>query len=217
MDSTAFQKFQTAFHTSGQPTPLIVYDIDDVLWGLMPRIAARGGLDPATCYAIFNLADNPELSASDRDYIIKSFSNADIFREINFYPGVSDILLPETLGAQVKINSNCYSSAIAELKISQLLQTIPDLSADHIQVNLIDYDSTHRKSLDPHTTILIDDSPYNIAKSPALLNVMPANVAWSVHPSAKAQVKHQSVVWQPDLNAINHFVYQTVQSLLQPV
>lgn len=214
MEQSFLDQFAQNFRHSNQQTPLIVYDVDDILWGLMPRIAARGRLDPQICYALFDLSNNEQLSPDERDYIITSFADADIFRDINFYPGIDQLLRPQELGAKVKINSNCYSHDIAELKITQLLRAIPELTSADIQVNVIDHSQTTRKPLDPTTTILIDDSPHNIANSPALLNIMPSYVAWSSHPSAKQQVQHQSVIWQPSLEAINNFVYQAVEHLL---
>ena len=213
MDETIFRQFTQNFQASHQTTPLIVYDVDDILWDLTRRIALKRGLDPDICYAIFRIPDNPELTKADQDYIIKSFANADIFRNIDFHPGIIDLLRPESLGAKVKINSNCFSQAIADLKISQLLQAIPGLTTDDIQVNIIDHSKALRKPLNPETTLLIDDSPHNIAESPALLNIMPSRIPWSCHPAARKQVAHQTVVWQPNLSAINDFVYQAVSYL----
>lgn len=210
MNKATFRRLAYLFKKSGQETPIIVYDVDDVLWGLLENIALAGGLNPAFCTAVFRIRENWLLSRSEQEYIIETFSDAKIFRDIKFYPEAANILRPEELGAKVVINSNSFNAEIGELKINQLLQAIPNLESENIQINILDYQHANHKPLSEKTTILIDDSPYNVATSPALMNLMPENIYWTHNPKSKEIVQHQPVTWLPNLGAINDFVYTAV-------
>lgn len=215
MDSILFLKIARMFAKLHQEQPVIVYDVDDILWPLIHYVAKRGGIDPARSTAIYSIYDNPQLTRAEQDYLVASFAEASVFENIPFYPGTAEILRPQELGAIVKINSNSFSERIAELKTMQLLAAIPGLKPEQIQMNIIDHSNAHRKPLDPTTTVLIDDSPKNVRLSPALINVMPRNITWSYCADAVQTVCGKRVVWKPNLLQINQFVYQLTACIMR--
>lgn len=203
------------FLASGQEYPLVVYDVDDVLWDLIGRVAQRAHIPYQSATAIFSIRDNQLLTLAQQDTIIAAFSNPEIFRDIAFYEGTADILRPRELGAKVRINSNSFNQAIADFKREQLLRAIPGLTEADIQMNIIDYSKTHSKKFIDGMTILVDDSSHNVAQSPALVNVMPMSVPWSYSESALQMVATKTTVWKPDLKAVNEYVYTLVSQLMQ--
>lgn len=216
MGQATFKRLAYLLRKKKQEIPIVTYDVDDILWGLLEHIAISGGLNPAFCTAIFRIHENWLLSEEEQAYVIKAFSSSDIFRNIQFYPGVSNILRPEALGAKVTINSNSYSAEIGELKVEQLLRAVPGIKPSNIQINVLDYEHANKKPLDQDTTFLIDDSPYNVAISPALVNLMPNRPLWTHNPKSKLLVQHKPVIWLPDLDAINDFVYTAVSYMMDP-
>ncbi len=194
-------------------TSLVVYDIDDIVWLLNYRIAEDLGIDENRFLSTFSVKDNPLLSRDERQKIIAAFADSRYFENIQFMTGVENILAPQQLGAKVVFNSNSFSERIAELKTEQLLAAVPGLRQEQIQMHIIHYGKTHKKALDPSTTILVDDSPFNVALSPALMNVMPAWMPWSYSDEAIEQLADKPVKWCESLDDINDFVYQTVATM----
>lgn len=208
------QELIQRFRASGQAVPYIIYDIDDVLWDLIGYVAQCYHIPIERAAAVFNIRDNPQLNPDEQEAIIAAFSDPHMFENIQFVPGVADILRPRELGARVGINSNCFNERIAELKRDQLLAAIPDLRPEDLQLNIIHYGETHHKKFAPNMTILVDDSPHNVALSPALLNVMPMSVRWAWSADALQRVSGKPVVWQTDLIAVNQYVYDTVATIM---
>lgn len=215
MDLMLYRRTARLFAQLQQEQPVIVFDVDDVLWPLIHRVAKRGGLNPAKCTAIFKIRDNHLLTKAEQDYIIESFADAKVFENIPFYPGVANILRPQELGAIVRINSNSFSEEIAALKTEQLLAAVPGLKLEQIQMNITDHDGAHRKPLAPETTILVEDSPSNVRLSPALLNVMPSNLAWTHCANAVQTMAGKRVAWRPNLLQINALLYQLTAVIMK--
>lgn len=192
--------------------PKVVYDYDDVLWGLNQRAFARLNI-PLAKNTDFHVHDNPHLTAEEKNAIIATFMNPETFMDIDFFDHVQEILEVEKLGATVYINSNCYNREILELKFAQLTKLLPQINPEHIQFNLIKHTATSKR-MDSNTDIFIDDSPYNIATSSAKINILPT-YAWNSTAKAKAQMQHQSVIWCKNLHEINQLVYQTVKNMVK--
>lgn len=190
----------------------IVYDYDDVLWGLNLRAYDRLKI-PFENSVDFSVFDNPHLTPSQREALIATYQTADTFTNIDFFPSIEDILRVEELGATVYINSNCYNQTVLELKRQQLQQVLPQLNPAHIQFNLIGKNA-NRKVIDADTDIFVDDSPYNIATSHAKINIMPV-YPWNTTTRAKQLVKAQSTVWCQNLQEITQYIYQTVANQLK--
>lgn len=205
-------------HCRNQP-PVIIYDIDDILWPLIWRVATYNGIDPARAGAIFTMRKNIKLTPEEQEAVIASFGDPRMFEDIPFYPGVEEILRPRELGAIVRINSNSFNEEIARLKIVQLLEAVPGLKREDIQMNIISYAQHDQKPFTLAPTFLCDDSPHNQCKSEALIGVMPRTPTWSLYPpdvQAMAQAR-KCIVWQDDLIQMNEFVYRATEHLIQNV
>lgn len=195
--------------------PLVVYDIDDVTWLLEKAIAEDLGIDLDRFLSTFSVRDNTALADEEREKIIAAFGNPKYFENIQFMPGVENVLAPEELGARVIFNSNAFGERIGKLKKEQILAAVPGLKPEQVQINIIDYSATHRKVLNPATTILVDDSPFNVALSSALINVMPTWMPWSYDSKALTRMADKTVAWRDSLDEINDFVYQAVATMTQ--
>lgn len=200
-------------HSSYGKPPLVVYDVDDILWSLMDRVTEHLGIDYNRATYLFSVRDNPKLTPEEKRAIIDDFANPKMFENIQFYPGAEDILKVEQMGAHVRINSNAFNAEIGRLKTEQLLAHIPDLTPEHIQMNIINPKDTHKKEMNPDTVIFIDDSEHNILLSPAVINVMPTDrPMWCTNSEAihRLCAAHKSIAWRADLRDINRFVEMSV-------
>lgn len=206
---TLAQKFKQL----GQEQPRAIFDVDDVMHLLEHRIADDLGIDINRFLYTFSIKDNPKLTIAEKRAIIAAFSNSKYFRDIDFLPGVERITEPQEFGALVGVNSNAFSKEIGELKREQLLAVVPNLKPEQIQINIIHYGETHRKDLDPRTTILHDDSPFNVAMSPALLNSMPNWMSWTHSHEALLQMTGKLVVWHDNLNSMIDFSCKAVRAM----
>lgn len=192
----------------------VVFDVDDVLWPLGDVIAKRLGIEPARYYYHFKVTENPKLNRHEQEAIIAAFADAELFKDMEFFPDIENILRPRELGATVAIKSNSFSKEIASLKIQRLLATIPGLQESDIKMNIIDYSKTHSKEIDADTTIFIDDSPFNVSTSPAKVNVMPKLGGWNGDESAQQLIHGKTVIYAENLSEINKIVYKQVEQLL---
>ncbi len=210
-----FEELRNKFQTLGQDRPLVVYDVDDIMHLLEYRILADLGIDAKRCLATYSIRENNLITPEEQDAFIAAFSNSKYFHEIEFLPGVERILEPCQFGAEVQIVSNAFSEDISHLKSEQLLAVVPGLKPEQIVMNIIGYGGAHQKELDQHTTILHDDSPFNVEKSPALVNVMPTWMPWSHSKEAIEQLSNKPVTWRKDLNAMVDFTCRAVQSMMR--
>lgn len=209
-------KLREQFRQSGQRQVEIVYDVDDVLWSLLRRVTGRLGIDYEKASRIFKINENTALSPREQEAIFAAFGDATMFEEIEFLAGAEEILRPRELGAVVKIKSNSFSTRIAELKTTQLLAHIPGLAPEDLMMPAIDGKTeTYQKKFDETMTILVEDSPYNVALSHALVNVMPGGMAWSVGPAATKIIGDKPVVWRDNLVEINRFIYDLTREILR--
>ncbi len=203
------------YRARGCAAPIIAYDADDVLWPLLHTVACRLGLEPDRCMNTFSIRENKLLSTEEQEKIIAAFADSEVFRGIEFFPGTADILRPTELGAKVVINSNAFTEEIAQLKHDQLLAAIPGLRDEDIHMNVIGgHACAKQKKFDPQTAIVVDDSPFNIAMSPALINVMPQWMIWSRSPDAVQRMLGKRVAWRRNLIEINKYVYAWTKVLL---
>lgn len=206
---------QKSIKTTRTVRPKVVFDVDDVLWPLGETIAKHFGIDFERYFHHFKITENSRLTDAEREMIIAAYADTTFFEKIEFFAGAKDILRPRELGAIVKIKSNSFSERIAELKIQQLLAAIPGLTEDDIQMSIIDYDRTHSKTIDDDTTIFVDDSPFNVATSPAHINIMPDLGGWNRDASAQELLRERTVFYAKDLSEINQLVYAQVKEQLK--
>lgn len=171
----------------------VVYDVDDVLWPLNQRVFAHLQLDFRKDI-VYNVSTNPLLTPAERRAVLDAFHQAETFVDMDFYPGANEILQSEPLGATVRIHSNCYTPAIAELKRTQIQQILPQMKPAFIKMSLISTNPNH-KQVDADAFVFVDDNPYNIAGSKAPVNIVPRQ-PWNTTTEA-AQVltsKHKVLV-----------------------
>jgi len=191
-----------------------VFDCDDILWPYVARLAARLGINLESWtefYAPNNRHWPPELVERVNDLLL----DPTLYRNIQFDKGIKEILRPEELGVRMKINSNCPSQEIIELKKEQLYTAIPKLKPENLQFNLIELNVPGAKPMSEKTLIFVDDNPYHIAKSKAKINVT-RNWPWNTSESAQNMLNSKRrVVRFSNLEGINSFVFYRTKLYLQ--
>lgn len=151
----------------------VVFDLDDVAHDPNYRIAQHLGIDYEDIVE-FHTLENPRLPMEIRIAINNCYADASFFRNIKFYPGFERIMeLQQKYPVLVQVNSNSFGVDVRDCKFCAVRQTIPDLPPEQMQLGIVGAQTTLRKRFDDDTIILIDDSPYNIALSPAKLNILP--------------------------------------------
>lgn len=105
------------------------------------------------------------------------------FREMEFYPEISELSEISALGAEIGVNSNCFNREIADLKRAQLIAKLPFVYKKDLHINVVT-PRTNRKAVEAGTLAFVDDSPYNISTSQALINLVPRR-SWNVSEDAR--------------------------------
>lgn len=136
--------------------------------------------------------------------IIESYYNLSTFENIEWYEGVSDIINIENFGVSVFINSNCMTEEIAKSKRCQLLE-VANINTKRIKCNVINAKDCNNKIIDDDTDILIDDSPFNIAKSKAKLNIL-INHPWNTSQEGKKIMQGKNIIRFNNLKEINEYL-----------
>lgn len=197
---------------------LVTYDYDDIFWSLLETVCRRLSIDFQRAGAVFKIKENPLLTSEEQEAIIAAFADPSFFQDIQFFPGVADITRILDLGAELRINSNAFSAKIGDLKTEQLLAAVPDLRPEQIQMNIIDHSTSDRKPIHPDTFIFHDDSPHNVLRARATINIMPDSPAWSHEPHFVNTIKqdlHRQVIWCSDLPSMNQATYQIVDFVMK--
>ena len=146
----------------------VVFDIDDILWPLNKRIANLYNIDhnALVTYSIF---DNPILNDIQKDCVLKAYSNPELFKDINWFPGADMIMDLEKCGVKVFLNSNCFHKEIAKLKYEQIHKLI-DIPDSQFILNVYGEDviEGHKdKNIGDGVFAFVDDSPHNLIKANA--------------------------------------------------
>lgn len=222
MDPVLVRNLAERLRARRQEELVITYDQDDFLGRLMEPITADLGLDFQTATAKYNIRENPALTSAEREAIFLAFANPKYFQEIDFYDGIEDIMLPCELSStkikvKVGVNTHSFTQTISDLKIEQLLDRVRKIQREDIQANVISANEGLHKTHVRIPTILGEDSPYNVACSPALLNIMPETIDWACNNEAREIIGDKLTVWQPSLTAINHYVYELVEAVLTAI
>lgn len=193
----------------------IYYDVDDILHGLTERAARLAGVEFEQ-WTSYRLADIPAFTPEQVQKIIQVFEEPEVFYNMEFYAGAEDILRPRQLGAHVGINTNSFTQVVANTKIPQLLARVRHLQRADIISNICGVAGALKKPLDPRTLILVDDSPYNVANSPAQVNVM-LRKPYNTTPEAYATMSGKRVFQFDTLLEANQFVYYVTARYTQDV
>lgn len=146
--------------------PVVVFDIDDTLWPLTKRVAYKVGIDYSKLTA-YRIEENPCVTPEQVKQVVELYSTGSTYRNIPWYNGVRRI---NNLKAEVRINSNNLTEEVAAVKTEELAKVLT-LPADKITMNIIGEDYTYKK-LPTTMFILVEDSPYNIARSKAVHNIL---------------------------------------------
>ena len=151
----------------------VFYDVDDTLWSINPCIARKMGIDHELLDE-FRTRENTHLSPEQIETVIASYQDAHFYETAPFFDDVEKILdLEKDLGVKVRIVSNSFSEEIAEIKRRRLLARIPGLTEEHLFLHITSPQQTHKKTWPFAPTILVDDSPYNVASSAAEHSFVP--------------------------------------------
>lgn len=148
-------------------TRVVIFDVDDTGWGLNDRVCNILGIDISKIKN-FYIKHNEELDENEKKLLLEKYSDSKIFENIEWYVGFESIFDLEQLGCTVHINSNCNTQDVKETKHIELVDKLgfPD---EKVTLNVIT--DAKNKNLDDDIYILVDDSPFNIAKSKALYNI----------------------------------------------
>lgn len=146
---------------------VVIFDVDDTGWGLNDRVCDILGIDISKIKN-FYIKHNEELDENQKELLLEKYSDSKIFENIEWYEGFGSIFDLEQLGCTVHINSNCNTQDVKETKHIELVDKLgfPD---EKVTLNVIA--DAKNKNLDDDIYILVDDSPFNIAKSKAMYNI----------------------------------------------
>lgn len=145
----------------------VVFDIDDTSWGLNERVCSLLGID-INDITDFYIKNNSKLTSEQKQQLIVNYSDESIFENIVWYDGFTDIFELESLGCEVYINSNCNTVGVKNAKYQQLIEDL-QFPVNRVILNIVS--DPKDKVLDDDIFILVDDSPFNIAKSTAKYNI----------------------------------------------
>lgn len=168
----------------------VIFDIDDTAWGLNSRICKKLGTDinKITCYSI---RENKEITDEQKDVILKMYSDGGTFDNIEFYDGFEEIFGLEQYECEVYINSNCNSIAVRDSKYNQLVNKLK-FPENRVILNVVT-DPTH-KEIQNNIFILVDDSPFNLAKSKARYNIA-LKSPWNTSENAKEIIGNKNIIY----------------------
>lgn len=161
----------------------VVYDCDDVLWPLNRKIIVEKVGIPEGKQTVFKVDQDPNLTADEKAAMLDAFKDAENFRAMEFYPEISELSEISALGAEIFINSNCFSPDIVKFKTTQLRTALPFLHKKNLHIKHVTPHS-NRKAIEADTLAFVDDSPYNISTSKALINLVPKR-SWNTTTDAE--------------------------------
>lgn len=185
----------------------IIFDMDDTLWSLNKRICQHTGI-PYEKIITFSIHENPLLTESEKQMTLSSYGNTTMFENIEWFDGISqlnDMIHDENIN--VFINSNSANKTCSALKRRQLHEIL-DIPDDHIIINDTGCKKKNviQKTIDSDTYIFVDDSPHNVAMSPAEYNIM-IKTPWNQSDAGKAIIKDKNVIYCDDFNQVLKTIY----------
>lgn len=181
--------------STGKPSKKTVFDIDDTSWPL-GRIASNLSGIPYNSMVEFQVLRNPLLTKVERQRLSAVLHDPATYRRIEFYPNFDKIMSLEEYGAELFVNSNSFSQEINGDKMRQVLKEVPSFPESHMWFGVVNDESTGYKKIDDDTYILVDDSPYTIATSPARYNIVP-EMPWNQTQEALEMMRNCTYVFVP--------------------
>lgn len=187
----------------------IVFDIDDVLWGLNQRVAEKYQI-PIDKVTHFDLTRSA-LSEEERRQFSQAYCDAETFTDIEFYPGVEDLLELEKLGATVYIDSCANSDEVVEQKYREIKRILPQMNPAHICIYNPN-SNKHSKMIGEDVLIFVDDGPHNVAKSLAKYTIVPKK-PWNTGERTQAMLARSKsqVIVAEDFPAIIEKITEILQ------
>lgn len=185
--------------------PIVVFDVDDILWSLNKRAAKLAGI-PYEKIHTYNASDNDQLTDEEKDRLNKVYFSTELFEEMNFYEGIERI---NNLDAEVHIISHVLQTEAAELKKKNLLKVL-SIPEENIHLQLVSL-GTNKKELLENTFIFVDDSPYNIVNSTATYNIM-LSKPWNTSDKAYEIMKDVSRTYCNTLNQIVDYIEKLLKN-----
>lgn len=187
----------------------IIFDMDDVLWDLNAA-CIRGTNICLDNIITYNPKDNPILCEADKLILRNAYESPKSFMNIRFHEGLSELVRLEQLGGEIYINSNSLSKEIADLKKQQLMHALA-ISESRLIFNVISSDSTEiPKKLPEDVFCLVDDSPYNIAKSTAKHNIM-IRKPWNTSEFGQKIIGYKDVIYCNSLQECNQIIEELLR------
>lgn len=184
----------------------VIFDIDDTAWGFNDRICNILGID-INKIKNFYIKNNEELDENQKKLLLEKYSDSKMFRDIKWYDGFDTIFELEQLNCEVYINSNCNTQDVKEAKHIELVDKI-GFSDEKVILNIVE-DSKH-KNLDNDIYILVDDSPFNIAKSTAKYNIV-LRKPWNTSEYGLKTMENKEVIFCDSFNEI----LETIRKILK--
>ena len=139
----------------------IVFDMDDILWGLNEKATKILGIDFNKIICP-NARHNPLLTDKEKDELIAMYGNPDLWKDVVWYDGATNIRDLEKYGHKVWIKSNCMNTGVRDFKDTFTSPTF-NLPKDQIILDI----SQEAKTLMEDVLIFCDDLPPNILNSTA--------------------------------------------------
>ncbi len=190
----------------------IVYDCDDTLFDLIERTLKKLSISPELMRD-FHLENNEGLTTEMMSDCISLLHSPQSFKDIEFYPGVENIMRPYyEFGVPVIVNSNSSSIEIQNLKIEQLCAKVPGFKPEFFVGKIITQETYRHKDFDPKSCIVCDDSPYSVSYSPAQVNILPMK-KWNMTLKSLEVMVGKPVCWRMSLVAIENLVYHIVREV----
>ena len=176
----------------------VVFDVDDILWSLNRRVCKQTGI-PYEEIITFSIHENPLLTESEKEKMLKQYGNPESFKNIPWFDGIKRIM---ELKADVYINSNSLNEDCSYYKTKELQQVL-NMPNNHIIINIVGQKKTDsiRKIINEDTYIFVDDSPDNVASSHAKYNIMICT-PWNQSEKMKELTKEKNVIFCKDLNEV---------------
>lgn len=169
---------------------LVIFDIDDTAWGLNNKICSMFDIDINSIES-FYIKNNSKLSEYQKEQLLSKYSDPEIFKNIEWYDGFTEIFDLEQLDCEVLINSNCNSQDIKNAKHYELVDKL-GFDDDKVILNVID--DPKNKTMHSDAFILVDDSPFNLAKSTAIYNIA-LRKPWNTSEQGAETIGYKKVIF----------------------
>lgn len=169
----------------------IIYDVDDVLWGLNGRVAGQLGI-PLSKISDFDHSKT-SMTATECQRFWQAYEQRETFIDMEFFPGIERLLDVEKYGVEVYIDSCACSKAVVEQKYHELRRVLPEMKPERMLIHLLLGKTKHAKQIGSDTLIFVDDGPHNVAHSQAKYNIVPR---WPWNANAHAQAFLERAVGQ---------------------